>query len=86
MSNVQWRSERVNMCDIASQDLGKFGSEFLNYLSAKEYEVEAFFMGDVLHFRDFSTYYYVEEKLDAFQAGWLAGRQVMVEDIGEFGL
>jgi len=80
------------MDDIASCELHKFASEFENFIRNEMDgmdELEFFFMGEVIHYKCNFTWLVLNQLkvwFKSFQAGWIAGREVMAEDIGMEGL
>ena len=91
-SEPEWNSFNYYMNDIASWELYKFTNEFESFIRNEVDEldeIEFFFMGEVLHYKCRFTWLLLKQLkvcLQSFQAGWLAGREVMVEDIGMEGL
>lgn len=88
-SKPEWRSLNFYMNDVHSHELFELANEFENFIRKEVGEIEFFFMGEVLHFKHpfaWNLLGQLQACFKAFQAGWFAGREVMVEDIGREGL
>lgn len=88
-SEPEWRSFNFYMNDIASHALYTFANEFERFIRNEMGKIDFFFMGEVIHYKlsfSWPLSSQLEVYFKAFQAGWFASHETMVEDIGMEGL